>query len=113
MGGGPSAGSVPFGGGEPADVTDPALETVRPGQPTPGAVGRVGPGAHEGLADPTGTGRRQRHELWMRRALEVAVTGPARPDAATEPSGTTTYRSARCSTARTAPSWRSAATNAS
>lgn len=26
---------------------------------------------------PTGTGRRQRHELWMRRALEVAVTGPA------------------------------------
>ena len=25
----------------------------------------------------TGAGRRQRHELWMRRALEVAVTGPA------------------------------------
>ncbi|GGM64471.1 hypothetical protein GCM10011608_57350 [Micromonospora sonchi] len=67
---------------EPADATDPALETVRPGQPTPGSVGRVGPGAHEGLADPTGTGRRQRHELWMRRALEVAVTGPTRPDAA-------------------------------
>ncbi|WP_276320379.1 tRNA adenosine(34) deaminase TadA [Micromonospora zingiberis] len=36
---------------------------------------RVGPGADEELADPTGTGRRQRHELWMRRALEVAVTG--------------------------------------
>ena len=70
------AGSVPTGGGEPADVTDPALEAVRPGQPTPGAVGRVGPGADEGLADPGGAGRRQRHELWMRRALEVAVTGP-------------------------------------
>ena len=70
------AGAVPSGGGEPADVTDPALETVRPGQPTPGAVGRVGPGADEGLADPGGVGRRQRHELWMRRALEVAVTGP-------------------------------------
>ncbi len=64
------------GGGEPADVTDPALETVRPGQPTPGRLGRVGPGADEGLADPGGVGRRQRHELWMRRALEVAVTGP-------------------------------------
>ncbi|NGM15708.1 nucleoside deaminase, partial [Verrucosispora sp. CWR15] len=49
---------------EPSDVTDPALETVRPGQPTPGSVGRRGPGADEGLADPTGTGRRQRHELW-------------------------------------------------
>lgn len=64
------------GGGEPADVTDPALETVRPGQPTPGRPDRVGPGADEGLADPGGVGRRQRHELWMRRALEVAVTGP-------------------------------------
>ncbi|KKJ94418.1 CMP deaminase [Micromonospora sp. HK10] len=70
--------SGPFwtGGGEPADATDPALETVRPGQPTPGRAGRVGPGAQEGLADPGGVGRRQRHELWMRRALEVAVTGP-------------------------------------
>lgn len=67
------------GGGEPADATDPALETVRPGQPTPGSVGRVGPGAHEELADPDGAGRRQRHEVWMRRALEVAVTGPAEP----------------------------------
>ncbi|GIJ78125.1 hypothetical protein Xph01_25570 [Micromonospora phaseoli] len=57
-------------------MTDPALGTVRPGQPTPGSLGRVGPGADEGLADPTGTGRRQRHELWMRRAIEVAVTGP-------------------------------------
>ncbi|MFU8873946.1 nucleoside deaminase [Micromonospora sp. SL4-19] len=75
MGSEPPA-SVPSGGGEPADVTDPALETVRPGQPTPGAVGRVGPGADEGLANPGGTGRRRRHELWMRRALEVAVTGP-------------------------------------
>ncbi|MFI7431824.1 nucleoside deaminase [Micromonospora sp. NPDC049836] len=28
------------------------------------------------MADPGGVGRRQRHELWMRRALEVAVTGP-------------------------------------
>ncbi|MFG3709147.1 nucleoside deaminase [Micromonospora sp. NPDC047670] len=65
------------GGGEPADATDPALETVRPGQPTPGSVGRVGPGADEWLADPDGAGRRQRHEVWMRRALEVAVTGPA------------------------------------
>lgn len=64
------------GGGEPADVTDPALETVRPGQPTPGRPGRVGPGADEGLADPGGAGRRQRHERWMRRALEIAVTGP-------------------------------------
>ncbi len=68
---------VRSGGGGPADATDPALETVRPGQPTPGVVGRVGPGAHEALADPTGTGRRQRHELWMRRALEIAVTGSA------------------------------------
>ncbi len=76
--GGPG-GSAPLGGGEPADATDPALETVRPGQPTPGRVGRVGPGADEGLADPSGTGRRQRHEMWMRRALEVAVTGPDVP----------------------------------
>lgn len=66
---------------EPADATDPSLESIRPGQPTPGAVGRAGPGAHEGLADPGEVGRRQRHELWMRRALEVAVTGVA--DAAT------------------------------
>jgi tRNA(adenine34) deaminase len=65
------------GGVEPADATDPALETVRPGQPTPGSVGRVGPGADEGLADLGEVGRRQRHELWMRRALEVAVTDPA------------------------------------
>lgn len=65
--------------GEPADATDPALETVRPGQPTPGSVGRVGPGPDERLADPGGVGRRQRHELWMRRALEVAVTGPDTP----------------------------------
>ncbi|MGW5669894.1 nucleoside deaminase [Micromonospora sp. NPDC003776] len=64
------------GGSEPADATDPALETVRPGQPTPGRPGRVGPGADEGLADPGGAGRQQRHELWMRRALEIAVTGP-------------------------------------
>ncbi|SCE88472.1 tRNA(adenine34) deaminase [Micromonospora coriariae] len=70
----------PVGGGEPADATDPQLETIRPGQPTPGAVGRAGPGAHEGLADPGDVGRRQRHELWMRRALEVAVTGPAVDD---------------------------------
>ncbi|SCG67091.1 tRNA(adenine34) deaminase [Micromonospora zamorensis] len=66
---------------EPADATDPSLESIRPGQPTPGAVGHAGPGAHEGLADPGEVGRRQRHELWMRRALEVAVTGVA--DAAT------------------------------
>lgn len=66
---------------EPADATDPSLESIRPGQPTPGAVGRAGPGAHEGLADPGEVGRRQRHELWMRRALEVAVSGVA--DAAT------------------------------
>ncbi|MEU7927433.1 nucleoside deaminase [Micromonospora sp. NPDC049801] len=52
---------------------------IRPGQPTPGAVGRAGPGAHEGLADPGEIGRRQRHERWMRRALEVAVTDPAIP----------------------------------
>ncbi|MFG1659600.1 nucleoside deaminase [Micromonospora chersina] len=64
------------GGAEPADATDPALETVRPGQPTPGRPARVGPGADEGLADVGGVGRRQRHELWMSRALEVAVTGP-------------------------------------
>lgn len=62
---------------EPADATDPALETIRPGQPTPGAVERAGPGAHEDLADLGEVGRRQRHESWMRRALEVAVTGPA------------------------------------
>jgi tRNA(adenine34) deaminase len=61
---------------EPADATDPALEAIRPGQPTPGSVRRAGPGASEGLADPGGIGRRQRHELWMRRALEVAVTDP-------------------------------------
>lgn len=61
---------------EPADATDPSLESIRPGQPTPGAVGRAGPGAHEGLADLGEVGRRQRHELWMRRALEVAVAGP-------------------------------------
>ncbi|WP_018802256.1 nucleoside deaminase [Salinispora arenicola] len=29
----------------------------------------------EDVADPDAVGRRQRHELWMRRALEVAVTG--------------------------------------
>lgn len=29
----------------------------------------------EDVADPGAVGRRQRHELWMRRALEVAVTG--------------------------------------
>ncbi|RAN96766.1 tRNA(adenine(34)) deaminase [Micromonospora noduli] len=61
---------------EPADATDPSLESIRPGQPTPGVVGRAGPGAHEGLADPGEVGRRQRHELWMRRALEIAVAGP-------------------------------------
>lgn len=61
---------------EPADATDPALEGLRPGQPTPGAVGRAGPGAHESFADLGEVGRRQRHESWMRRALEVAVTGP-------------------------------------
>ncbi len=61
---------------EPADATDPSLESIRPGQPTPGAVGRAGPGAHEGLADLGEVGRRQRHELWMRRALEIAVAGP-------------------------------------
>ena len=82
---GPGGGPVPLGGGEPADATDPALETVRPGQPTPGAVRRVGPGAHEGLADPGEAGRRQRHELWMRRALEVAVTGPAATAAVGDP----------------------------
>ncbi|GAA3771718.1 hypothetical protein GCM10022379_44080 [Micromonospora maritima] len=60
--------SVTPGATEPADATDPALETVGP----PGA----GPGADEGLADLGTLGRRQRHELWMRRALEVAVTGP-------------------------------------
>lgn len=80
----PSAGGVaypadPSAAGGPADATDPALETVRPGQPTPGRVGRVGPGADEGLADPGGAGRRQRHERWMRRALEIAVTGPDTP----------------------------------
>ena len=89
---GPGAGgSLPHGpagepllphGGEPADATDPALETVRPGQPTPGRAGRVGPGADEGLADPDGAARRQRHELWMRRALEIAVTGADSPAAA-------------------------------
>ncbi|WP_428967102.1 nucleoside deaminase [Micromonospora fluostatini] len=42
-------------------------------------MGRVGPGAHESLAEATTTGRRQRHEVWMRRALEVAVTGPDVP----------------------------------
>ncbi|GLZ62141.1 hypothetical protein Misp05_57170 [Micromonospora sp. NBRC 107095] len=66
---------------EPADATDPSLESIRPGQPTPGAVGRAGPGAHEGLADNGEVGRRQRHELWMRRALEVAVAGPPVDDA--------------------------------
>ena len=75
----PGGGSPLAGAAEPVDSTDPALETVRRGQPTPGAVGRVGPGADEGLADPDGAGRRQRHELWMRRALEVAVTGPDTP----------------------------------
>lgn len=29
----------------------------------------------EDVADPGAVGRRQRHERWMRRALEVAVTG--------------------------------------
>ncbi|GAB3855497.1 hypothetical protein GCM10029963_50370 [Micromonospora andamanensis] len=79
---------------EPFDVTDPALETVRPGQITPGSVGRHGPGADEGLADPTGTGRRQRHELWMRRALEVAVTGPAVGDVASPAGGAGSVASA-------------------
>ncbi|SCF33770.1 tRNA(adenine34) deaminase [Micromonospora mirobrigensis] len=80
--GGPelSGGGSPLAGAaEPADATDPALGRVRPGQPTPGATGRVGPGADEGLAEPDGLGRRQRHELWMRRALDVAVTGPELP----------------------------------
>ncbi|MFI7081918.1 nucleoside deaminase [Micromonospora sp. NPDC049903] len=81
----PVEGAPGSGGGGPVDATDPALETVRPGQPTPGAVGRVGPGAHEALADLTGTGRRQRHELWMRRALEIAVTGAAVPAAGVAP----------------------------
>ncbi|MEU1809204.1 nucleoside deaminase [Micromonospora aurantiaca (nom. illeg.)] len=38
-------------------------------------------------------GRRQRHELWMRRALEVAVTGPddATPDAGDVPVGAVLY----------------------
>lgn len=67
------------GGAEPADATDPALAGLRPGQPTPGSVGWSGPGAAEGLADLTDVGRRQRHEVWMRRALEVAVTGPDLP----------------------------------
>ncbi|PTA42828.1 nucleoside deaminase [Micromonospora sp. RP3T] len=71
--------SVTPGAVEPADATDPALETLRPGQPTPGRPGRAGPGADEGLADPGAVGRRQRHELWMRRALHVAVTGPDGP----------------------------------
>ncbi|RKN42806.1 nucleoside deaminase [Micromonospora endolithica] len=74
----PSEPALPAGG-EPADVTDPALETVRPGA-GPGLAG-AGPGADEGLADPSGVGRRQRHESWMRRALEIAVTGPDRPAA--------------------------------
>jgi tRNA(adenine34) deaminase len=72
---------------EPVDATDPALGPVRPGQPTPGAVGRVGPGADEGLVEPTGASRRQRHELWMRRALQVAVTGPDAAGAGAEPPG--------------------------
>lgn len=72
-------GSAAAGAAEPADATDPALGPVRPGQPTPGAVARVGPGADEGLAELDGPGRRQRHELWMRRALQVAVTGPESP----------------------------------
>ncbi len=71
--------SVTPGALEPADATDPALETPRPGQPTPGRPGRAGPGADEGLADPGAVGRRQRHELWMRRALQVAATGPDGP----------------------------------
>lgn len=79
-------GSAATGAAEPADATDPALGPVRPGQPTPGAVGRVGPGADEGLAELDGPGRRQRHELWMRRALQVAVTGPEPTVAGPEPS---------------------------
>ncbi len=67
------------GAAGPLDATDPALGTVRPGQPTPGAAGRVGPGATEGLAAQDSAGRRQRHERWMRRALEIAVTGPDLP----------------------------------
>ncbi len=85
--------SVTPGAAEPADATDPSLETVRPGQPTPGRAARVGPGADEALADPGAVGRRQRHELWMRRALEVAVTGPdgATPDADDVPVGAVLY----------------------
>ncbi|MEH1017368.1 nucleoside deaminase [Micromonospora sp. CPCC 206060] len=50
-------------------------------------------GADEGLADPAGGGRRQRHELWMRRALEVAVTGPeaGTPDDGDIPVGAVVY----------------------
>ncbi|WP_369597313.1 nucleoside deaminase [Micromonospora sp. NBS 11-29] len=54
---------------------------------------RPGPGVNAGLADPGPVGRRQRHELWMRRALEVAVTGPdeASTDADDVPVGAVLY----------------------
>lgn len=61
------------------DPADPARGTIGALGPPPAAADPASPqtiGPDEGLADPAGTGRRQRHELWMRRALEVAVTGP-------------------------------------
>ena len=52
--------------------------------PTEGGLAGPAPwpesaGAHAELAEPGPLGRRQRHELWMRRALQVAVAGPELP----------------------------------
>lgn len=73
--------SDPADAGRPSvDRADPARGRVSAFGPPPAAANPVSPatvGVDEGLADPAGSGRRQRHELWMRRALEVAVTGPA------------------------------------
>ena len=53
-------------------------------EPTEGRLAGPAPwpesaGAHAELAEPGPLGRRQRHEFWMRRALQVAVTGPELP----------------------------------
>ena len=77
-----SGESLTPGAAEPADATDPSLETVRPGQPTPGRAARVGPGADEALADPGAVGRRQREQesapdtgstRWARARADQAV----------------------------------------
>lgn len=48
--------SVVPGAAEPADATDPALETVRPGQPTPGRLAGSAPARTRGWPTRVGWG---------------------------------------------------------